>query len=339
MTGPGSRLDASDVLGRLGRHWGWIFAYGVITVVAGIAVLAWPGPTLLVIAILVGIQLVVLGIFRFVAAFGPDLTAGARILYALLGVLSLIIGLYALRHVLITLLALGLLLGIFWVANGAVELFTALSHREVHHRGWMSILGLLSIVAGLVLLVYPGPVPRGAGGDRRGLAAGLRPHGDQRGHAAAHGRSRARPRDGHGARHLRTPELPGRFRACLGRADYLRSPRWGIFRRAVLAASCLTCSDGRSSATREGTRMAPRREVRQDSRARLRSLIAGAAAALVATGLISLGAAQAAPGAAAATAPRVDLGVLVVTDGNPWVEAIRQQLSSEGVPGHGRGPQ
>jgi uncharacterized membrane protein HdeD (DUF308 family) len=71
-------------------------------------------------------------------------------------VLSLIIGLYALRHVLITLLALGLLLGIFWVANGAVELFTALSHREVHHRAWMSILGLLSILAGLVLLVYPG---------------------------------------------------------------------------------------------------------------------------------------------------------------------------------------
>ena len=70
--------------------------------------------------------------------------------------LSLIIGLYALRHVLITLLALGLLLGIFWVINGAVELFTALSHREVRHRGWMSFLGLLRVLAGLVLLVYPG---------------------------------------------------------------------------------------------------------------------------------------------------------------------------------------
>ncbi len=28
----------------------------------------------------------------------------------------------------------------------------------------------------------------------------------------------------------------------------------------------------------------------------------------------------------------MDLGVLVVTDGNAWTEAIRQQLSSEGVP-------
>ncbi len=155
MTEP-LRPDAADVLGRVGRHWGWALAFGIITVIAGIVVLAWPGPTLLVIAILFGIELVVLGIFRFVAAFGPDLAAGTRILYALLGVLSLIIGLYALRHVLITLLALALFLGIFWVVNGAVELFAALSHREAPHRVWMSVMGILSIVAGLILLAYPG---------------------------------------------------------------------------------------------------------------------------------------------------------------------------------------
>jgi uncharacterized membrane protein HdeD (DUF308 family) len=155
MTQP-LRPDAADILGRVGRHWGWALAFGIITVIAGIVVLSWPGPTLVVIAILFGIELVVLGIFRFVAAFGPDLAAGTRILYALLGVLSLIIGLYALRHVLITLLALALFLGIFWVVNGAVELFAALSHREAPHRVWMSVMGILSIVAGLILLAYPG---------------------------------------------------------------------------------------------------------------------------------------------------------------------------------------
>ena len=150
------RPDPADVLGRLGRHWGWMLAFGVITVIAGIVVLAWPGPTLLVIAVLFGIELVVLGVFRFVAAFGHDLTAGTRLLYALLGVLSLIIGLYALRHVFLTLLALALLLGIFWTVNGAVELFTALSHAEVPHRGWLIFMGILSIIAGIILLAYPG---------------------------------------------------------------------------------------------------------------------------------------------------------------------------------------
>jgi uncharacterized membrane protein HdeD (DUF308 family) len=155
MTGP-LRPDPADMLGRVGRHWGWLLAFGVITVVAGIVALAWPGVTLLVIAIVFGIELVVLGIFRFVAAFGHDVGGGTRILYALLGVLSLIIGLYALRHVLITVLALALLLGIFWVINGAIELFAAISHRDIPHRGWTSVMGVLSIVAGLILLAYPG---------------------------------------------------------------------------------------------------------------------------------------------------------------------------------------
>jgi uncharacterized membrane protein HdeD (DUF308 family) len=155
MTGP-LRPDAADMLARVGRHWGWLLAFGIITVVAGIVALAWPGPTLVVLAILFGIELLVLGIYRFVAAFGPDMSAGNRILYALLGVLSLIIGLYALRHVVITLIALALLLGIFWVVNGAVELFAAISHREMAHRGWTSVLGVLGIFAGIILLAYPG---------------------------------------------------------------------------------------------------------------------------------------------------------------------------------------
>jgi len=121
MTGP-LRPDPADLLGRVGRHWGWALAFGIITVFAGVIALAWPGPTLLVIAILFGAELVVLGVFRFVAAFGHDVNAGTRVLYAFLGVLSLIIGLYALRHVLVTLLALALLLGIFWVINGAHNL-------------------------------------------------------------------------------------------------------------------------------------------------------------------------------------------------------------------------
>jgi uncharacterized membrane protein HdeD (DUF308 family) len=151
------RPDPADVLARIGKSWAWIMAFGIITLLAGVAVLAWPGRTLIVIAVLFGIQLIVAGIFRFVAAFASDdLTGGTRVLLAVLGVLSLIIGLYAIRHVLLTLLALSLLLGIFWIVNGAVELFTALSHREMPSRGWTGFMGVLSIVAGLIILAYPG---------------------------------------------------------------------------------------------------------------------------------------------------------------------------------------
>src|SRR5580698_4452157 len=117
------------MVGRLGRNWGWVFAYGLLTLIAGIAVLAWPSETLLVLAVLFGIQLIVSGIFRFVAALAvDDLSGGTRVLLALLAVVSIIVGLWAVRHVDLTLLVLAALLGIFWVVNGAIELFTALSH-------------------------------------------------------------------------------------------------------------------------------------------------------------------------------------------------------------------
>jgi uncharacterized membrane protein HdeD (DUF308 family) len=149
------RGDAADMMATVGRHWGWILAFGVITLLTGILVLIWPGRTLVVIAVLFGIQLIVTGIFRFGAAFAADESGSTRVLYALLGVFSLIIGLYALRHVLITLLALGLLLGIFWVISGVIELFNALQHRTMGSRGWIALMGILSIVAGLILLAYP----------------------------------------------------------------------------------------------------------------------------------------------------------------------------------------
>ena len=106
----------ADMIARLGRKWGWVLAYGIITLAAGVAVLIWPSETLLVIAVLFGIQLIVSGIFRFVAA----------------------------------------LLGIFWVVNGAIELFTALSHSGMPQRGWTAFMGVLSIIAGIIVLAYPG---------------------------------------------------------------------------------------------------------------------------------------------------------------------------------------
>ncbi|KAA2263262.1 hypothetical protein F0L68_10625 [Solihabitans fulvus] len=48
--------------------------------------------------------------------------------------------------------------------------------------------------------------------------------------------------------------------------------------------------------------------------------------------LAALTGVAAAPASGATAPPRVDLRVLVVSDGTPWVDAISQQLTSEGVP-------
>jgi uncharacterized membrane protein HdeD (DUF308 family) len=148
--------DAAAALGKLGGHWGWPLAFGILTTAAGTAAVVWPGITLLAAAIIFGVQLIVAGIYRLVAAFAStDVTVATRVLLALLGVLSLIVGLYAVRHVLLTIVALGLLIGIFWVANGVIELFTAVSHRNMAGRAWRVVMGTLSVVAGVILLAIP----------------------------------------------------------------------------------------------------------------------------------------------------------------------------------------
>ena len=149
--------EPTDLIDQVGRHWGWVLAYGILTLLAGIAVLAWPSETLLVIAVLFGVQLIISGIFRFVGALASDdLTGGTRVMLALLGVLSIIIGLWAVRHAVLTLVALIVFLGIFWVINGLIEIFAALSHRGMPDRGWSVLMGVLSAIAGIIVLAYPG---------------------------------------------------------------------------------------------------------------------------------------------------------------------------------------
>ncbi|MGH3068168.1 MAG: HdeD family acid-resistance protein [Streptosporangiaceae bacterium] len=154
---PDPRTDAADWIASIGKHWIWLLAFGILTLLAGVAAVAWPGPTVIAIAVLFGIQLVVVGIFQFVSAFaGGDESGGVRVLNAVLGLFAFIIGLYAIRHVLISVVALALLLGIFWVINGFSEIFNALAHRDSPHRGWTGFMGVLSILAGIVVLAYPG---------------------------------------------------------------------------------------------------------------------------------------------------------------------------------------
>jgi len=156
LRGFGGGTDMSGHVTRVGRAWWWPAFFGVVSIVAGVLALAWPGPTLVVLAVLFGIELIVWGIYRLVGAITiGDASGGARTLWAILGILSLLIGFYALRHIVITVLSLGLLLGIFWLVDGIGLLVSAIEHRGMPGRGVTLLSGILGVVAGLVLLVWP----------------------------------------------------------------------------------------------------------------------------------------------------------------------------------------
>ena len=56
---------------------------------------------------------------------------------------------------LLTVLARGLLLGIYWIVDGFTAVFAAADHPGLPGRGWNVLAGLLSVIAGLLLLAWP----------------------------------------------------------------------------------------------------------------------------------------------------------------------------------------
>ncbi|WP_244928090.1 DUF308 domain-containing protein [Nocardioides sp. W7] len=143
-------------LNRLADHWGLVLAYGVMTLGIGVVLAAWPDETLKVCAVLVGIQFLVSGVVRIVAAVGTSsLDGGIRALMGLSGALALIVGLLCLRDPLQTVVAIGILLGAWWLVSGVIDIIGALVSPVPGRRGWDLTTGLLSVLAGGFLLIYP----------------------------------------------------------------------------------------------------------------------------------------------------------------------------------------
>jgi uncharacterized membrane protein HdeD (DUF308 family) len=145
--------DPGDMLTAFGRSWWMVLAWGIVTLVAGVGTVVWPGRTIVVVAILIGIQFFVSGILRLVSAFAFE-GEGHRAWDVLVGLASVVVGILCLRDVFQTIAALTLIIGIMWVIQGISEFFAGVAGLTVH-RGLTILMGILGFVAGVVVLTYP----------------------------------------------------------------------------------------------------------------------------------------------------------------------------------------
>jgi uncharacterized membrane protein HdeD (DUF308 family) len=145
--------DPGDMLTAFGRSWWMIVAWGVVTLLAGLLTIAWPGRTIVVVAILIGIQFFVSGILRLISAFAFE-GEGHRAWDVLVGLASVVVGILCLKDVFQTIAALTLIVGILWVVQGISEFFAGVSGLSMH-RGLTILMGILGFVAGVVVLTYP----------------------------------------------------------------------------------------------------------------------------------------------------------------------------------------
>ncbi len=137
--------------------WKSALLSGVLSVILGAMVLAWPGKSILVAGVLFGAYLLVTGISQVIMAFSLDVTAGGRVLLFISGAAALILAVLAFRHFGegYAILLLAIWIGVGFVFRGVATTVAAVSDPTLPGRGWQIFIGVISLIAGVVVIAYP----------------------------------------------------------------------------------------------------------------------------------------------------------------------------------------
>lgn len=123
-------MEPSPVVSPLPRllpHlWKSTLASGILSLILGVLVLAWPGISILVAAMAFGVYLLITGVAQVAFAFSLHVSAGGRILLFISGAASLILAVLAFRHFGDAVLLLAIWIGIGFIFRGVATTVSAM---------------------------------------------------------------------------------------------------------------------------------------------------------------------------------------------------------------------
>ena len=146
------------MLGLVSRHW-WVFAIrGIAAIVFGNLAFIWPLTTLAVLVFLFGAYVLVDGVALLVAlARGDALARSHAWAVGIMGVLGIVAGIVTFAWPGPTALSLLYLVAFWAITMGTFQVVAAVAlRRELDGELWMALGGVLSIVFGALLVVFPG---------------------------------------------------------------------------------------------------------------------------------------------------------------------------------------
>ena len=150
----GEVVEVSDGIAEVKRTWWLLALLGLLTMIFGLLLVFWPGPTITTITSIVGLFMVVTGVtLFFVAVFDPG--SNERWLIALSGIAGVIIGVIIMKNPDSTIQFVVLATAIFWIISGMVDVFRGIANSNLPGRGVRMAHGAFSALFGVVLLVWP----------------------------------------------------------------------------------------------------------------------------------------------------------------------------------------
>lgn len=131
--GAGQQASRSYRSATVGPVFGHLLL-ALIDLVAGVVALLWPGPTALVLVLVVGIWALVAGFTEFFIACGRGETAGTRVLFIATGLISIAFGVLLFVWPGPGAVTLALLFGIFAIIYGVSHIVTGI---RLHRTRWV----------------------------------------------------------------------------------------------------------------------------------------------------------------------------------------------------------
>ena len=138
-----------------GHLWKSVLLTGILSVILGVMVLRWPGPTIVLAAAFFGAYLLVTGISQVFHAFTLHISGGGRALMFISGAASLVLAVMCFRHFGDAVWLLAIWIGIGFVFRGVAEAASAISDETTPGRGWQIFLGVITVIAGVIVMAYP----------------------------------------------------------------------------------------------------------------------------------------------------------------------------------------
>jgi uncharacterized membrane protein HdeD (DUF308 family) len=140
------------------RSWrapGWraAFIVGLVTVILGLIVAFRPAESLTVVMVLFGTLLIISGAYQVARAL--DSAEHERVWRGVAAAAFIIAGLVMIRHMQFSLAVIGLVIGVTWVLQGVTLLAVSLAGGVPPHAGWTAFFGVVSLVAGIVVMAAP----------------------------------------------------------------------------------------------------------------------------------------------------------------------------------------
>lgn len=150
-------METAGVPNLLPHLWKSTLISGVLSLILGVVVLAWPGQTILVAAVVFGVYLLVTGAAQVVFAFGLHITAGGRVLLFISGAASLVLAVLCFRHFGegYAILLLAIWIGVGFIFRGVATTVSAISDPALPGRGWQIFMGVITLIAGIVVMAAP----------------------------------------------------------------------------------------------------------------------------------------------------------------------------------------